>query len=86
MNEPTRPKEGTQGQRLLDVLLKANGEWTNGQYFCRTMWLTQFHAVIFNLENRYNWPIEHSSETDEFGFKSYRLAPEICEKYQVLEV
>lgn len=86
MNEPKRPPEGTQGQRLLDVLLDAKGEWTNGQHFCRGMWLTQFHAVIFNLENRYAWPIEHSTEKDEFGFKSYRLAPEICEKYGVKEL
>ena len=81
------PKEGTQARKLLDVLLGAKGGendgWINGQYFCRTFWLTQFHAVIFRLENEYGWAydqtrpekewIEHSEFTDEFGFRSYRI-------------
>lgn len=71
---PTLPKEGTQARKVLDVLLGRKGAWVNGQHFCRALWLTQFHAVIFNLENRYGWPIEHSEFTDEHGFKSYRIA------------
>lgn len=86
MIEPRRPGEGTQGQRVLDALLKANGEWVNGQYFLRTLYFSQYHAVIFNLENRYHWPIEHSTETDQYGFKSYRLPKEICEQYKVIEL
>jgi hypothetical protein len=70
---PTLPKEGTQARKILEALLKSSGAWVNGQYFCRTLWLTQFHAVIFNLENRYGWPVEHSDFTDEHGFKSYRI-------------
>lgn len=70
---PTYPPEGTQADKVLKALLKAEGDWVNGQYFCRTLWLTQFHAVIHNLENRYKWPIEHSTFTDDHGFKSYRL-------------
>lgn len=72
--EPTLPRPGTQAARLLHELLKAEGKWVNGQYFCRTLWFTQFHVVIFNLENRYGWPIEHSEDADEQGFKSYRIA------------
>jgi len=53
--------------------MDAKGDWVNGQYFCRTLWLTQFHAVIFNLENRYGWVIEHSEFKDDHGFKSYRI-------------
>lgn len=71
---PTYPKEGTQYDKLLRALLEARGDWVNGQYFCRTLWLTQFHSVIFTLENRYGWKIEHSDFTDEHGFKSYRIA------------
>lgn len=69
----TYPKAGTQPDKVLQALLNAKGEWVNGQYFCRGLWLTQFHAVIFVLENRYGWEIEHSAFTDDFGFKSYRI-------------
>jgi hypothetical protein len=27
----------------------------------------------FELENEYNWRIEHSDFTDEFGFRSFRI-------------
>lgn len=72
---PIWPKEGTQYYKILKALLDAQGDWVNGQYFCRTLWLTQYHAVIFKLENRFNWPIQHSEFTDEFGFVSYRIEP-----------
>lgn len=70
---PRIPKPGTQAARVLDTLIDAKGDWVNGQYFCRSLWLTQFHAVIWTLENRYGWPIEHSADADEYGFKSYRI-------------
>lgn len=71
--EPTLPKKGTQYRKVLDALIEAEGDWVNKQVFCRGMWLTQAGYVIHTLENRYHWPIEHSTFTDDFGFKSYRL-------------
>lgn len=38
------------------------------------MYLSQYHAVIWSLENEDGIEIEHSPFTDEHGFKSYRIA------------
>ena len=70
---PIYPKEGTQERRVLDALLDANGGWVNKQLFIRSMFLTQSGRAIHSLENRFHWNIEHSSFTDEHGFKSYRI-------------
>lgn len=75
--KPIMPKEDTQEYKVLNALINANGEWVNKQYFCRTLYLTQAGRAIWNLENRFFWPVEHSDTTDEFGFKSYRLVIEI---------
>lgn len=70
---PRWPEEGTQYYKVLDFLFKVKGEWVSGRYFIQTMMLSQFHAKIFELENRYGWTIEHSDFKDEHGFKSYRI-------------
>lgn len=70
---PVEPNPDTQAYRVLAKLREANGGWVNKQVFCREMYLTQAGAVIWNLENKFHWPIEHSEFTDEHGFKSYRL-------------
>lgn len=77
----TEPKL-TQPARLLAKLKEADGAWINGQYFLREMYFSQYHSVIFTLENDPKWQkeymgyqIEHSDFTDEHGFKSYRLVP-----------
>lgn len=70
--KPTYPKEGTQARKALDALLGADGEWVNGQYFLRTLYLSQYHARIWDLENRFHWKVE-ASEPDQYGFKSYRI-------------
>lgn len=62
----------TQEERVLKVLLDANGEWVNGQYFLRTMFLSQYHCRIFNLQKK-GHKIEPSDFRDEHGFKSYRI-------------
>lgn len=67
------PQPGTQAYRVLETLLEARGNWVNGQYFLRTLFLSQYHARIHDLENRFGWSIEHSEDTDEFGFRSYRV-------------
>ena len=70
MDSNERP---TQEKRILNVLLQANGAWVSGQYFLREMYLSQYHRAIFNLEKRDGVKIEHSSFTDEHGFRSYRI-------------
>lgn len=66
----------TQREKVLKALQEANGEWVPGTYFSRTLWLTQYHTRIFELQ-KMGHRIEASTFTDEFGFKSYRLVPEI---------
>lgn len=73
MPTPIYPKEGTQERMVLDALLEAHGNWVNKQLFIRSMYLTQSGRAIHNLENRFHWNIEHSTFTDEHGFKSYRI-------------
>lgn len=70
---PSYPKPGTQADKVLQALLKANGHWLSKQYFIRELYLTQAGARIFELENEYGWPIEHSDFTDIHGFRSYRI-------------
>lgn len=82
--DPRLPKPGTQNARVLDALVVANGGWVNGQYFLRELYFSQYHTVIHTLEYRYGWPIEHSDFTDNFGFKSYRLPKEICDRFITL--
>lgn len=62
----------TQCQKVLKVLEDANGEWVSGRYFLHTMYLSQYHARIWELQKK-GYRIEASKETDGLGFKSYRL-------------
>lgn len=68
MNKPNL----TQEKRILEVLEKNRGKWIHGQYFSLTMWISQYHRAIHNLEHRDKIDIEHS-DPDEHGFISYRL-------------
>ena len=69
----------TQADRIIAVLRERrladgpDGGWVNGQYFLRGMLLSQYHARIWELERR-GIRIEHSTEKDQWGFLSYRLA------------
>ena len=69
----THPKDGTQNAKVLKALLDANGQWVNGQFFLRQLFLSQYHARIWDLENKFGWTIHHSEEKDEHGFLSYRI-------------
>lgn len=73
----TYPKAGTQAAKVLVALIDAKGEWVSGTYFLRQLFLSQFHARIWDLENRFGWKIEHSEEVDEHGFRSYRITGQI---------
>jgi len=64
----------TQKERVLKALEDAKGEWVNGQFFLRTLFLSQYHTRIHELQKK-GHKIEASPFTDEFGFKSYRLFP-----------
>jgi len=75
----------TQEERVLDALRQAAGNWVNGQYFLRELFLSQYHRAIWNLQNRrdryeYAGRIEASDFTDEFKFKSYRLVSEAIQE------
>lgn len=64
---------GKQLRRVLDILLEADGSWVSKNTLIRSYGFTQAGARIFELENEYHWPIEHSKELDSHGFRSYRL-------------
>ena len=68
----TLEKKPTQCQKVLKALEDANGGWVSGQYFLRNLYLSQYHARIFELQ-RQGYNIESSDEKDGVGFKSYRL-------------
>jgi len=74
--KPRYPTPGSQTDRILQCLLNADGDWVNGQYFLRTMMLSQYHARIKELEDRFHWKIEHSTFKDDYGFVSYRIVQE----------
>jgi hypothetical protein len=73
----------TQEERVLQVLRDAK-DWVNGQYFLRTMMISQYHRAIHNLEKRGN-VIEHSEFKDEHGFLSYRLIKEAQQEEQKVD-
>jgi hypothetical protein len=62
----------TQCERIYKALEDAKGGWVSGTYFLRTLYLSQFHTRIFELQKK-GHNIEASDFTDEHGFKSYRL-------------
>lgn len=74
---PIMPLENTQEWRVLQRLLDAKSEWINKQVFVREMYLTQAGRAIFNLQNRFHWPVEPSKFTDELKFKSYRIVQDV---------
>lgn len=66
----------TQSERVLKALQDAQGEWVSGTHFLRNLYLSQYHARIFELQRK-GYRIEASDFTDEHGFKSYRLPVEL---------
>jgi hypothetical protein len=74
MAKTTLEKRPTQCERVLKVLEEAKGDWINGRYFLHEMYLSQYHARIFELQKA-GHQIVASEEKDEFGFCSYRLVP-----------
>lgn len=64
----------TQEAKVLEVLEENLGEWVDGEYFLRSLYLSQYHARIHGLQRK-GYRIEPSDFTNEHGFKSYRLLP-----------
>ena len=62
----------TQCEKVLNTLENHRGEWVSGEYFLRTLFLSQYHARIKELEEK-GVKVEHSDFTNDYGFKSYRL-------------
>lgn len=62
----------TQCSKVLKAL--EGGQWVSGRYFLQTLLLSQYHARIFELQEK-GYRIEASENKDEFGFKSYKLLP-----------
>ncbi len=62
----------TQEEKVLKALEEADGDWVNGRYFLHTLYLSQYHARIWGLQQK-GYKIEASPDTDNYGFKSYRL-------------
>ena len=62
-----------QAKRILKVLENTN-DWVSGRYFLRDMYLSQYHARIWDLQQK-GYNIVASQDVDEFGFKSYKLIP-----------
>lgn len=69
MTLQTKP---TQCEKVLRALENADGEWVSGRYFLQTLMLSQFHARIYELQSQ-GHNIEASKNTDQYGFKSYRI-------------
>lgn len=65
----------TQCEKVLEVLRNAKGDWVNGNFFLREMFLSQYHTRIHELQKK-GYKIEASTFLDEWGFKSYRLLEE----------
>jgi hypothetical protein len=63
--------------RIYDALIAANGDWVNGRYFLRELYLSQYHRAIWELENNHHIKVEHSNFKDEHGFVSYRIVQEV---------
>ena len=74
---PIYPKDGTQEHRLRMALLDQDGGWVNGNYFLRSLYLSEYRRAIWNLQNRFHWKVELSDFTDTHGFKSYRVMREV---------
>ncbi len=72
---PVQPT-GKQHLKVLSALQDADGGWVSKEYLIRTLGLTQAGARLHELE-RMGWLIEHSTFTNEYGFKSYRLKQEV---------
>lgn len=73
----------TQQEKVLDALEAKKGEWISGQFFLRNLYLSQYHARIFELQRK-GYKIEASTETDPYGFKSYRLLKEEPEQLKLI--
>lgn len=69
----TLEKRPTQCDKVLRMLENAEGGWVSGQVFLRELYLSQYHARIWELQQK-GYRIE-SGQKDKYDFVSYRLLP-----------
>ena len=60
----------TQQEKILRALQNAKGGWISGQYFLHELYLSQYHARIFELQKEEEYNIQASDFVDFAGFKS----------------
>lgn len=67
----------TQAHKVLKMFQEHPNQWLNGQIFLRELYLSQYHARIFELQNkrdRYRYEGEIvAGGKNEHGFKDYML-------------
>jgi len=63
----------SQANRILDILLEANGDWVSTKVFKMDMWITETNARISELRKK-GYNIE-TGESDQFGFALHRIEP-----------
>lgn len=64
-------RKPSQGERILRVLLDAEGQWVSAKVFKRDMWISECNARISELRNK-GYDIE-TGDFDEFGFALHRI-------------
>lgn len=64
-------KKLTQGEKILKVLLDANGNWVSSRIFKQEMLISECNARISELRKK-GYKIE-TGENDEYGFSLHRI-------------
>ena len=65
-------KKPTQSERILKVLLDADGQWVSAKVFKRDMWISECNGRISELRNK-GYDVETKDERDEHGFAYHRI-------------
>lgn len=63
----------SQADKILKVLLDANGDWVSARVFKRDLWISECNARISELRKK-GYNIE-TGDTDDYGFALHRIEP-----------
>lgn len=63
----------SQADKILKVLLDANGDWVSARVFKRDLWISECNARISELRKK-GYNIE-TGGTDDYGFALHRIEP-----------
>lgn len=64
-------KKLTQSERILKVLLDANGQWVSSRIFKQDMFISECNARLTELKKK-GYKIE-TGDKDEYGFSLHRI-------------